>query len=746
MRVINNFLTNIKHIPGWSTNRKLLLIESDDWGSTRMPNLSVRETLSEKGILGTNKFMAYDTLASRADLEDLFDALRTVKDKNGNHAVFCPFVNVTNADFQRIIDSNYEEYFYEPFTTTLSKYYQEDVFGKWKDGIAERIFLPEYHGREHFNVPLLMKHLKLGTPELIAVFKLGVIHIPISGFKSNSVKSLAPTYYYENQTDKAFLEQTLIEGASIFEQLFGYAPTCFNPPNGVFSSEMEIAVSKTKIKTIVVIRKRPEPDGTGNVITRDYQFKFGKKNKFGNTYYRRNCKFEPVQKEYSRSKTVYEILSAIKMRKPAIISTHRINFVGSIDSTIKEFALDELRAILKEVVRVHPDIEFISSQQLSSLIGVMEKKLVLGITSPGSVPLIRGQAKYFGSLGYKVFLMCPKDERSLNYCEEEGCELIAVGIDRYINVFSDIVTLVRIVAALSKIKPDIINVGTPKMGLLGSIAGYLLGVKKRVYTCRGFRYEHEKGLKRKVLQLTDKISGALSDTVICIAPSLREKALNDNIFSENKIIVINKGSSNGINLSKYNPSVIPQEHVVAFKQQYNLTNCFVFGFVGRLVDRKGINELYSAFSKLASIHGNIKLLVVGNPDFNQLADKDIVKKYNEHKDIVCVGWQNNIPLVMKALDVFVMPAWWEGFGNSYLEAAAMGIPVIGTDVTGAKDAVNNGFNGLVIPCKDTGALIHAMEFYYNNPDTLASHGNNGRIWVNNFKQQIIWEGLNEVYS
>ncbi|QSS98023.1 glycosyltransferase family 4 protein [Psychroflexus sp. ALD_RP9] len=374
------------------------------------------------------------------------------------------------------------------------------------------------------------------------------------------------------------------------------------------------------------------------------------------------------------------------------------------------------------------------------------KKLVLGITISGSTPLIRGQAKYFKNCGYDVYLMCPKDEKSIAYCKEEGCTLLPVRIERYINPLKDIATVFSIFKILRKLKPDVINVGTPKMGLLGAIGAFLAKVPKRIYTCRGLRYEHELGLMRKLLVTTEKIPGKLSHNIICISPSVKDRALKDNIFETKKVIVFKKGSSNGINLNKFSQNNVSREEILSLKHRYDLSNKFVFGFVGRLIDRKGINELYKAFDELSLIHPNFILILIGKSDSSQLYDKSLVSKIVAHNSILWLGWQDNIPLWLSLFDVFVMPAWWEGFGNSYLEAAAMGKPVIGTNATGCKDAIKKDFNGSVVPIKEVKPLKNAMLTYYENNSLREEHGKNGLHWVKNFNPEDIWNEQKKLYE
>ncbi|RAV30987.1 glycosyltransferase [Sinomicrobium soli] len=186
-------------------------------------------------------------------------------------------------------------------------------------------------------------------------------------------------------------------------------------------------------------------------------------------------------------------------------------------------------------------------------------KLVIGITAPASVGLIRGQLKYFSEKGYKVYLLAPKDEKTIAYCERENCTLLPVNIKREISLWHDLKTFFVIINYFLKIKPDIINVGTPKVSLLGMIAAKVCGVKKRIYTCRGFRYESEAGKLKKLLVSFEKIIARYSHKIICISESVKILGERDGIFKGNKTIVIGHGSSNGLDLSLFAPGQVTEE-------------------------------------------------------------------------------------------------------------------------------------------------------------------------------------------
>lgn len=377
-----------------------------------------------------------------------------------------------------------------------------------------------------------------------------------------------------------------------------------------------------------------------------------------------------------------------------------------------------------------------------------QKKLIVGITAEGSVNLLLGQMAYFKSLGYKTYLLAPYSERSSNFCKNEGCEHLVINIEREISLWKDFQTLWQIIRIFNKIKPDIVNLGTPKVSLLGMIAAFILGIPKRIYTCRGFRFEHEQGFKKKILVSMEKITAALADKVICISKSVQDLGVQNKIFDQKKSLVILKGSSNGVNLNLFDPHRINSSQKNDLRKQLRLEDTFVFGFVGRIVDRKGIKELIEVFEFLYQNNKSLRLLLVGPFEMEQISDKSLIDKANNHPGIVNIGrvMQYEVPIYLSLIDVFVLPAWWEGFGNVLIQAAAMGIPVISTDATGTKDAVEDGFNGVLIPIKNKGKLKESMVRLFENQEFKSQMGINGIVWAKNFDRVQIWEGIHSIYN
>ncbi len=363
-----------------------------------------------------------------------------------------------------------------------------------------------------------------------------------------------------------------------------------------------------------------------------------------------------------------------------------------------------------------------------------------------SIILLEGQLRFFVHQGYDVYLIAPETDEVLVFCKNEKCKLLPVKINREISVIKDIQALFQIIQHLLKVQPDIVNVGTPKMGLLGTIGAFVTGVKKRIYTCRGFRYEHESGIKKKILVLMEKITASLAHVVVCISPSVKKRGLEDNIFKEEKSVMIGKGSSNGLDLSKFCKSSIDLQRVEKLSVELGIMSRFVYGFVGRIVDRKGVKELYEAFCQVNAKYPDTFLIVVGKANLEQVRDYSLIEQMEKNTNVHLAGFQTDVPLYMSLFDVFVLPAWWEGFGNTLIQAAAMGLPVISTNVTGCKDAVKDGFNGLLIESKRVDELQEKMKLFYEDNELRNRLGRNGIQWAKEFNSEKIWFGIKEIYE
>lgn len=366
-RIKREIVNNIKNIPGWRTNRKIVVIECDDWGGIRMPTGNVREAMISEGlIISDSRFDKYDTLANVEDLDRLYEVLSSVKDTSGNNAVMTPLVVVANPDFEKIKASDYQAYFHEPFTETLKKYYPgQDVFSKYQEGVGRGIFVPGLHGRDHISVPFWIKALKEGNRDLRKAFEYGYVSLEVPGVP-DPVSGFRAEFFFSNEEQKEFLVRAIEESVTIFKSIFGFVPANFVPGNGFFHPDFDKTLVENGVKFLNVMHRTPYPglNGKMNYI----RYVSGQKG-LGITFYVRNCAFEPTDEGYSNTEsTMRQISAAFRWGKPAIISTHRVNFVGGNDPTNREQGLTELTRLLKGILKKWPEVEFLSSADaLSSL-------------------------------------------------------------------------------------------------------------------------------------------------------------------------------------------------------------------------------------------------------------------------------------------------------------------------------------------------------------------------------------------
>jgi glycosyltransferase involved in cell wall biosynthesis len=372
----------------------------------------------------------------------------------------------------------------------------------------------------------------------------------------------------------------------------------------------------------------------------------------------------------------------------------------------------------------------------------LNKKLILGVTVGGSSRLLDGQAKYFKSLGYDVHLMSQDHFKEPLFCEREGIKHLPIAIEKEIAPFADLKTIYYIIKHLVRVKPDIVNLGTPKISLLGLFSAWFLRIPNRIYTCRGFRFETETGLKRTILIQMERLTIRFAKKVIYVSPSLLERGQEYKVVNPKKSTVIGKGSSNGVNLSSFNQSIINQESKKALVSKYNLEGCLVIGFVGRVSLHKGTVELVHAFEKLYEKHSNLRLIMMGHI----ACDEAFKRRFESHPAIIPIPFQDDVPLYMSLFDIFVLPSWREGFPNVPIQAAAMGIPVVVSNATGCVDSVKEGFNGKIYPVKNESQLKDSLLAYVENKELREVHGQNGIVWAKEFQPEIIWNGIEKIYN
>lgn len=363
---------HLKNIPGWKTNRKLIVFAVDDYGNVRLDSSISLQKISKKHPIINQRFDQFDSLETREDLEMLYSILSSVKDKNSNPAVFTPYAISCNIDFERMRKEDYKWYRYELLSQTYEKQscFQssayEGAWELWKEGIVKGLMRPEFHGREHFNLKVFEEKLAKEDPALIlSLENRSLSNIGYSGY--SSIGWTASFSFWDPVKDTSYFPQMIKEGLDFFEQVYGYRSVAFTPPAQQVPSDLEFELRNFGLEALDKPFFQKKHLGFGK-----YKIDFctmGYKEKKGLVELVRNVVFEPTSSSIDHvSKALAQIEAAFTWNKPAIISSHRVNFCGHIDPKNREKGLGDLKLLLKAIVKKWPDVEFVSVRDLVQLI------------------------------------------------------------------------------------------------------------------------------------------------------------------------------------------------------------------------------------------------------------------------------------------------------------------------------------------------------------------------------------------
>lgn len=372
MSLKQTLYNHIKNIPGWRTKRKLVVISVDDYGNVRLDSKEAREKMDKVGLKVHSRFDAYDTLETREDLEALYEVLTSVKDGNGNHAVFTPFAMPCNIDFESMQNEGYKEFIGEDLIKTYQKLSSlqpkayDGAWKLWKEGIREEIMVPQFHGREHLNLQVFNAKLKSKDQEVLTALKnRSYTSLSSSGFPNISYTA---AFEFEELERNKFFKYLIKDGLQKFEAVYGYKSVHFNPPGGREHQITHQYLADNGVKYLDTPLVKNEHQGGGKYKT-IYNWT-GKTSKVGQFFQVRNVVFEPTdERGYDWvNYALQQIETAFFWHRPAIISSHRVNFCGHIDAKNRKMGLSALRVLLTHIVNKWPDVEFISSVNLGDLI------------------------------------------------------------------------------------------------------------------------------------------------------------------------------------------------------------------------------------------------------------------------------------------------------------------------------------------------------------------------------------------
>ena len=372
----------------------------------------------------------------------------------------------------------------------------------------------------------------------------------------------------------------------------------------------------------------------------------------------------------------------------------------------------------------------------------MMKKLIRISTVPTSLNVfLKGFLKVLAENYEVVAVSSPGQELDVIH-EREGVRTVGVPMERHISIGKDVVSLFRLIILFARERPDMVHSITPKAGLLAMVAARVTRIPVRIHTFTGLVFPTSKGLKRMVLILMDRIICACATYInpegLGVASDLKEYRI-----TKKPLHIIANGNVRGVNMSYYNRT----DDLMEQAEKIRIKDSFTFCFVGRLVRDKGVNELVQAFDRLSKQCLQVRLLLVGGAEDDLDPLKAEIKEIiRQNKRIESVGQQSDVRPYLAASNALVFPSYREGFPNVVLEAGALGLPSIVTDINGSNEIILPGENGEIIPPKDEQALYQKMKEWVEQPEKVAAMAGNARRLVESrYEQKMVWNALLEEY-
>ncbi len=345
----------------------------------------------------------------------------------------------------------------------------------------------------------------------------------------------------------------------------------------------------------------------------------------------------------------------------------------------------------------------------------MVKKSICIITTIGSSleQFVIPSARELKNHGFEVSLMASMDEKFIEKYKTEFC-LLDVSMERGAKPLGMIKAIRSFYKIFKKNKFAIIQYATPNAAFYGAVAGWLAGIKARIYCQWGIRYVGFDGMTRKLFRLIEKITCVLSTTIRSASELNLQFAVEEGLYKTSKAKVIGKGGAVGVDLSYFDSAKRAEYKKQILKKYPALESKFIFGFVGRIDKDKGVNELIEVFRTLRQKYNNIALMIVGPFDKPEGINASLLEYAHNSEDVIFTGYSDKIPQYMSAMDVMCHPTYREGFGLVILQAMAMKTPVITTNIPGASETIENNISGLLCTARDKQSLEEAMELLYRN--------------------------------
>lgn len=371
------------------------------------------------------------------------------------------------------------------------------------------------------------------------------------------------------------------------------------------------------------------------------------------------------------------------------------------------------------------------------------KKLIRISTVPTSLnTFLKGQLQML-SAHYEVLAVSSPGKALDELAEREGVRVAAVPMERHISVIKDFLSLCRLIVLFARERPYIVHSMTPKAGLLAMVAAWITRVPVRMHTFTGLIFPTATGLMQRLLIMMDRITCFCATYINPEGEGVKRDLERFHVTSK-ALHVIANGNVRGLDLSYYDRN----REVMEIARTIKTEGIFTFCFVGRLVKDKGINELISAFVRLYAKYEDVHLILVGNCEEKLDPLKpETMERILSHPGIVYAGRQKDVRPYLVVSDAFVFPSYREGFPNVVLEAGAMGLPSIVTDINGCNEIIIDGQNGVIVPPRDEDALYLSMKHFVEEPAEVERMARNARpLIVSRYDRQMVWNALLEEYQ
>lgn len=353
---------------GLGLNEKIIIIESDDWGSIRSNRDFLDSFLPEKyPQIANSVYLQNDALESKTDLEMLFEVLGSFRDVYGDKPVITANTVVANPDFVKIRESGFRSYEYEPFTEALMRRDgNSTVHNLFLQGCKEKIFIPQFHGREHVNFKFWLNLLKKDT-----MFRESFDY-HVWGLSSDVRPDLNKSVQAALDTDFSVSKESIESGLGLFRKIFGFSSETFIANNFIWDNRLNKMLKESGVVYLQGMKYQLLPlDDMG--IRKRLRHHFGERNKFDQIYGVRNCSLEVTEGISSVDSCIREVAFAFRMKKPAIVSMHRLNFIGGINPRNREKGLEALYRFLAKALKRWPDVKFMSTPQLNEYLRLQTK-------------------------------------------------------------------------------------------------------------------------------------------------------------------------------------------------------------------------------------------------------------------------------------------------------------------------------------------------------------------------------------